>query len=141
MNTKLSRGERNCNPLNIVRSNIVWKGLCDTQNDSRFCQFQSMQYGWRAALVMIRNYIKGRTSAKRPLDTIEKIITRWAPPNENNTTRYIKQVSEEVGIDMRTRIKWEDRVMMCAIVKAMAKVECGKVFDIQPIYSAYDMII
>lgn len=141
MNTKLSRGERNCNPLNIVRSNIVWKGLSDIQSDTRFCQFQSMQYGWRAALVMLRNYIKGRTSAKRPLDTIEKIITRWAPPNENNTARYIKQVSEEVGIDMRTRIKWEDRVMMCAIVKAMAKVECGKVFDIQPIYSAYDMII
>lgn len=140
MNAKLTRGERNNNPLNIVRSGIAWKGLSKVQGDARFCQFDSMQFGWRAALVLLRNYIKGRTSSKRQLDTIEKIIERWAPSCENNTQMYIKSVSEEVGIDRRTRIRWEDRVTMCAIVKAMAKVECGKVFPVDPIYSAYDMI-
>lgn len=133
------RGVRNCNPLNIERG-TKWKGLREVQGDTRFCQFISMQYGWRAALVIIRNYIKGRSGAGRPLDTIEKIINRWAPPKENQTSSYVKTVCEETGIDMRTRVRWEDRAVICAIVKAMAKVECGVVFDIEPIFAAYDMI-
>ena len=133
------RGFRNCNPLNIERGQ-EWIGLREIQGDGRFCQFVSMQYGWRAGLVIIRNYIRGRNGSGRPLDTIEKIINRWAPPKENLTSAYVKSVSEEVGIDMRQRIKWEDRALICAIVKAMAHVECGIVFDITEIYSAYDML-
>lgn len=133
------RGFRNCNPLNIERGQN-WKGLREVQGDTRFCQFISMQYGWHAALVIIRNYIKGKSGAGRPLDTIEKIINRWAPPKENETSAYVKSVSDEVGIDMRTRIKWEDRAVICAIAKAMARVECGIVFDINEVYSAYDML-
>ena len=112
------RGVRNCNPLNIERG-TKWKGLRPEQTDKRFCQFVSMQYGWRAGLVILRNYIKGNNAAHKPFDTIEKIINRWAPPTEN---------------------KWEDRAAICAIVKAMARVECGQIFDIEPIYAAYDMI-
>lgn len=133
------RGVRNCNPLNIERG-TKWKGLRPEQTDKRFCQFVSMQYGWRAGLVILRNYIKGNNAARKPFDTIEKIINRWAPPKENNTSSYIKAVCEDVGIDMRTRIKWEDRAAICAIVKAMARVECNVIFDIEPIYAAYDMI-
>ena len=133
------RGVRNCNPLNIERG-TKWKGLRPEQTDKRFCQFVSMQYGWRAGLVILRNYIKGNNAARKPFDTIEKIINRWAPPKENNTSSYIKAVCEDVGIDMRTRIKWEDRAAICAIVWAMARVECNVIFDIDPIYAAYDMI-
>lgn len=133
------RGVRNCNPLNIERG-TKWKGLRPEQTDKRFCQFVSMQYGWRAGLVILRNYIKGNNAARKPFDTIEKIINRWAPPKENNTSSYIKAVCEDVGIDMRTRIKWEDRAAICAIVKAMARVECNVIFEIEPIYAAYDMI-
>ena len=48
------RGVRNCNPLNIVHGS-KWKGLRPEQTDPRFCQFVSMQYGWRAALIILRN--------------------------------------------------------------------------------------
>lgn len=139
MNEKISRGERNCNPLNLVKG-IQWKGLRPEQTDSRFCQFQSMKYGWRAALMNIRSYISGANGKRQPADTIEKIITRWAPPNENNTEAYIKAVSEAVSIDRRTRVKWRDRALVCAIVKAMAKQECGKVFPIEDIYAVYDIL-
>ena len=139
MNEKISRGERNCNPLNLVKG-IQWKGLRTDQTDSRFCQFQSMKYGWRAALMNIRSYISGANGKRLPADTIEKIITRWAPPNENNTEAYIKAVSEAVSIDRRTRVKWRDRTLVCAIVKAMAKQECGKVFPIEDIYAVYDIL-
>ena len=133
------RGVRNCNPLNIERG-TKWKGLRPEQSDKRFCQFVSMQYGWRAGLIIIRNYISGHNGSKKSLDTIEKIINRWAPAPENPTSGYIKAVCEDVGIDMRTRIKWEDRAVICAIVKAMARVECNVIFDIEPIFAAYDMI-
>jgi hypothetical protein len=139
MSEKISRGERNCNPLNLVRG-IQWKGLRKEQNDSRFCQFISMKYGWRAALITLRSYITGLNGKRRPNDTIEKIITRWAPPSENDTENYIKCVSAAVGIDRRMKVKWQDRVFVCAICKAMAYQECGKLFPIDDIYSVYDIL-
>lgn len=139
MSEKISRGERNCNPLNLVRG-IQWKGLRKEQTDSRFCQFVSMKYGWRAALITLRSYITGLNGKRQPRDTIEKIITRWAPPSENNTEAYIKCVSAAVGIDRRMKVKWQDRVFVCAIVKAMAYQECGKLFPIEDIYSVYDIL-
>ncbi len=139
MSEKISRGERNCNPLNLVRG-IQWKGLRKEQTDSRFCQFVSMKYGWRAALITLRSYITGLNGKRRPHDTIEKIITRWAPPSENDTEAYIKCVSAAVGIDRRMKVKWQDRVFVCAIVKAMAYQECGKLFPIDDIYSVYDIL-
>jgi hypothetical protein len=99
-----------------------------------------MQYGWRAALIILRNYISGMNGKRPPCDTIEKIVNRWAPPTENNTSAYVKCVATAVGIDMRTRVRWNDRVIICAIVKAMAYQECGRLFDIEEIYSVYDML-
>ena len=136
---KISRGERNCNPLNLIKG-IKWQGLRPEQNDSRFCQFQSMKYGWRAALINLRSYITGANGKRQPADTIEKIVMRWAPPQENNTEAYIKCVSAAVGIDRRTRVRWNDRALVCAICKAMAYQECGKLFPIEDIYSVYDII-
>lgn len=133
------RGVRNCNPLNIEKGSS-WKGLRKEQTDSRFCQFESMAYGWRAALILLRNYITGTNGAKKPLDTIEKIINRWAPPKENQTSAYARNVSADVGIDIRTKIQWRDRAVVCAIAKAMARQECGVVFNIEDIYAVYDMI-
>lgn len=139
MSEKISRGERNCNPLNLVRG-IQWRGLRKEQTDSRFCQFVSMKYGWRAALITLRSYITGLNGKRQPRDTIEKIITRWAPPSENDTEAYIKCVSAAVGIDRRMKVKWQDRVFVCAICKAMAYQECGKLFPIDDIYSVYDIL-
>lgn len=139
MSEKISRGERNCNPLNLVRG-IQWRGLRKEQTDSRFCQFVSMKYGWRAALITLRSYITGLNGKRQPRDTIEKIITRWAPPSENDTEAYIKCVSAAVGIDRRMKVKWQDRVFVCAICKAMAYQECGKLFPIEDIYSVYDIL-
>jgi hypothetical protein len=38
----------------------------------------------------------------RGLDTIEKIITRYAPSNENNTGAYIRSVEKFTGIDAKS---------------------------------------
>ena len=91
---KIVRCIRNCNPLNI-RKGSAWKGLRAEQNDGAFCQFETMAYGWRAAFILL-----GRTYyEKYHLNTIRKIISRWAPACENNTKAYIYYVAKQVGVN------------------------------------------
>ena len=90
----LPRGIRNCNPLNIRRSKDKWKGMRAVQSDAQFVQFESLEWGWRAAFYMLtRTYYH-----KYRLYTIRTIIRRWAPPNENNSKAYVDNVSRLTGI-------------------------------------------
>ena len=106
---KLPRGIRNNNPLNIRLSSDKWQGqinpsgnanVNDNDNNSSlkgesdFCQFYTMEYGWRAAFVILCRTYYG----KYKLRTIRDIVTRWAPPKENNTEAYIRHVSDYTGI-------------------------------------------
>ena len=92
----IPRGIRNHNPLNIRRTaKDQWKGLAAQQNDRAFCQFKSLDYGWRAAFYLLtRTYYH-----KYRLYTIRGIISRWAPSSENDTSAYIQNVSRLTGID------------------------------------------
>ena len=48
---------RNCNPLNIRRvAGTRWKGQSAEQNDPQFVQFETMDWGLRAAFVLLRTY-------------------------------------------------------------------------------------
>ena len=91
----IPRGIRNNNPLNIRKSKDKWKGLSLTQNDPSFCQFETLEYGWRAAFYLLtRTYYH-----KYRLYTIRSIVNKWAPPIENKTEAYITNVSKLTGID------------------------------------------
>lgn len=61
-----------------------WKG--QTGSNKGFCTFDTMEHGYRAALILLRNYVK------RGYDTIFEIVSRWAPESENNTKAYISAV-------------------------------------------------
>ena len=90
----LPRGIRNNNPLNIRRSKDQWQGMKKVQSDTQFCQFETLDWGWRAAFKLLtRTYYH-----QYRLYTIRTIISRWAPPNENNTRVYIENVSRLTGI-------------------------------------------
>lgn len=123
---KLPRGYRNNNPLNIRKSANAWKGKINPSQDSAFEQFVSMQYGYRAALALMRTYIK-----KYGCDTIAKIITRWAPANENNTLGYIRSVvniiNERLGgtVTPDTIVTRDNDTLLCDMAYAMSIVENG----------------
>lgn len=85
------RGVRNNNPLNIRVGNN-WQGEI-TNTDGEFEQFESVEMGIRAAAKLLKNY-----RDMYGLNTIEKIITRWAPPDENNTPAYIASMEKQTGI-------------------------------------------
>ena len=91
---KLPRGIRNNNPLNIRRSGDKWQGLKTLQEDKGFFQFETIEWGWRAAFVILCKTYYG----KYKLRTIRDIVSRWAPPKENSTEAYIRHVSDYTGI-------------------------------------------
>mgnify|MGYP003500116271 FL=1 len=119
------RGIRNNNPLNIRKGND-WKGECSEQKDKAFEEFTSMEFGIRAGFIILRKYITGYNGLTQKFNTIEKMISRWAPAIENNTAAYISQVSKMTGIPATLKISFAQRRFMVAIVDAMIYVECGQ---------------
>ena len=121
---KIVRCIRNNNPLNIRRGTARWKGLSMRDDDEDFEQFETMAYGWRAAFILL-----GRTYyEKYHLNTIQKIISRWAPACENKTDAYMMYVSINVGInecDPLPSPKLAPAIWM-RIAWAMFEVEAGR---------------
>ncbi len=133
MPLRIARGIRNNNPLNIRIGN-KWKGLKTPNTDGAFDQFVSMPYGYRAAFVLLRNYI-----TKRGCDTVEKIISRFAPSNENNTAAYIKTVCMKTGFQPTTKLQptYDD---LSKLVYAMAWVESMHTPSTQTLRFAWSLI-
>lgn len=116
------RGLRNCNPLNIKRTADLWQGLAEEQPDPTFFSFKSVDWGYRAAFVLMRTYIN-----KYRLTTVEEIIQRWAPPGDNNdTAMYIRMVCCLTGFGPDTVLNPYNEELMIPLVAAMARVECGR---------------
>ena len=119
----LPRGIRNNNPLNIRRSKDKWKGMKAQQSDAQFVQFESMEWGWRAAFwLLTRTYYH-----KYRLYTIRTIVSRWAPASENNTKAYVDNVSRltGIGLDEPIGIPGEQPARWMMVGVAMAIQECG----------------
>lgn len=128
----------NKNPLNIRYSPMnIWRG--QTGSNKGFCVFSSFEFGYRAALVLLRNYIsKGHVS-------ISAIISRWAPSSENNTTAYIRYVVDHLHgydddvfkrlttiTDLTTLSDEDFRAVLFELIWSMSLYECGltKGFDL-----------
>ena len=55
----MTRGLRNCNPLNIRRvAGTEWKGQRAEQTDRHFVQFERIEWGLRAAFCILRTYAR-----------------------------------------------------------------------------------
>lgn len=132
------RGIRNNNPLNIRKGN-QWKGERFPQTDKQFEEYISLTFGFRAAFILIRNYITGFNGSRSKFDTIDKLIKRWAPPQENNTKAYIDRVTSSSRINQFAKLDWKNRKQMIALVRAMAAVECGFWFSENEVAAGYDL--
>ena len=91
--TKLPRGLRNNNPLNIRHSASRWQGARVEQTDKAFVQFISITMGYRAAWRILETYYKRFEAQHKPF-TPRNIILRWAPPNENDSEAYLRRVCQ-----------------------------------------------
>ena len=124
--TSPTLGVRNHNPLNIrYLVTNKWLGLSKTTpNVKGFCHFDCMDYGLRAAIILLLNYIR-----KRGCTTPRQIITRWAPPTENDTEAYVKNVLKLAGIGGKEKLLPPSNVLsygrLSRMMSAMTIIECG----------------
>ena len=84
---KLTRGMRNCNPMNIVGGPNQWQGMKVGQTDRNFVQFETMTMGVRAAMVILTKYHRDYN-----LKTVPEIVHRWAPDGGEAEKNYITHV-------------------------------------------------
>ncbi len=144
------RGIRNNNPLNIRLSSDKWQGQVNPsgngnvngngnnsspKGDAEFVQFYSMEYGWRAAFVILCRTYYGKYGLK----TIRDIVSRWAPAKENNTEAYIRHVSDYTGIAPNKVLgsPQEHPTQWLLIGYAMAVVENGKALSAVPMLKGF----
>lgn len=116
----MTRGLKNNNPGNIRLDGVHWKGEVEPSQDRAFKRFETMPWGYRAMFHLLNNY-----SRLHGCDTIRRMITRWAPENENDTQAYIRAVSEWSGVPADSRITTTNRDVMVPIVAAMSRMENG----------------
>ena len=114
------RGLRNNNPGNIRQSSVRYTGEVQPSKDGAFKQFKSMEYGYRAMFVLLHTYAR-----KHGINTIEGMISRYAPATENHTQKYIDVVSEWSGVPATSHLTTTNAEVMIPIVAAMSRVENG----------------
>lgn len=116
----MSRGIDNCNPGNIRLSKVFYRGEVQPSQDAAFKQFISMEWGYRAMFVLLDTYAR-----RYGLNTIRGMISRYAPPSENNTEAYIAAICEWTGIAADEEVDTRSRRDMVPIVVAMSRIENG----------------
>lgn len=116
----MSRGLRNRNPGNIRRSGVRYKGEVRPSTDPQFKQFGSMALGYRAIFVLLDTY-----RIRYGLDTVRTMISRWAPPSENDTAAYIDAVCRRTGLTPDRPIDTRNRATMVPLAAAISRVENG----------------
>ena len=141
----MKRGIRNNNPLNIPLSADRWQGACKEQKDKAFVQFESMAYGYRAAWKILESYWKYFHDLPKPFN-VRNIISRWAPPTENDTENYIRTVLRLSGLGGNENFPQPSRATgyerFELLIRAMTTMECGIPFkdvDVEAIREGFDL--
>ena len=121
-----SRGIRNNNPGNIRHGGSAWHGAKEKQTDASFVQFDEMKWGVRALARTLMTYGRKRRAADgSPVDTLSEVITRWAPPSENDTGAYIRAVAGSTGFKPGQLLDLRDKATLRMLSKAIMRHENG----------------
>lgn len=118
---ELPRGIRNNNPGNVERTSERWLGMSENQSDTRFIVFKTPEYGIRCLQRLLINY-----QERHQINTIRKIIDRWAPSVENNTSAYVWHVSRLTGFDPDESLDLLDKHINVSVTKAIIRHENGE---------------
>jgi len=124
-NKSQPRGIRNNNAGNIEYTGSPWQGLDNPPSDGRFMRFKTPEHGLRALGRLLLNY-----QIKYGLNTVQKLINRWAPTFENNTSAYANAVARHLGVGVSDVISVRENLKL--LIEAIVQHENGK----QPYTSA-----
>lgn len=121
LNNHAIRGVRNNNPGNLIITSIPWQGkIPKVQNtDKKFEQFINLEFGIRAQLKdIIHDINKGK-------NTVKKLISEYAPSNENDTTAYINSVCKSINVTPNQPLTIINVQFLLNLSRAIYKVELG----------------
>lgn len=127
-----ARGIRNNNPGNIEKGQ-PWQGLMPPEKmneaqrkETRFAVFESPKWGIRAIARTLITYQDHRTAPDgSPIDTVEEIVERWAPPSENHTNAYATRVRKALGLEPGETVDVHQYHHMRPLVEAIIRHENG----------------
>ena len=147
VNKSMPRGIRNGNPGNIRwtarTAKDPWIGLDTPAYDTdpikdamgnvvgrkpAFCRFKAPVYGIRALARTLITYQERRLAEDgSAIDTVQEIITRWAPAGDNNDpVGYAEAVRRQCKIDKGAHVDLQDFDTLKGIVKAIIQHENGQ---------------
>ena len=110
----------NNNPANMRESGIPWNGRVPGIPMGDFLKFKDMGSGVRA---LAKNLISWKT--KHNFDNLQQGITRFAPPSENDTSKYISAVAKYMGVKPDQTVDFTDKATVHKLVPAMLQQEVG----------------
>jgi hypothetical protein len=118
----MTLGFANNNPGNLRPgiAGVPWQGELAPDKLHNLCRFDTMENGVRA---LMRNLLAYQW--KHDLNTIRGIISRWAPPNENDTAAYIKDVCLRTGLTADETIDLELPQVLLNLAAAIIHHENG----------------
>lgn len=131
----LSRGYRNNNMGNLRISktkNYLGRVPLSENSDGAFEQFKEFRYGTLAMIELLERYINGGTN------TLRKIIYKYAPPSENDSSGYLNNVSRWAGIGLDTPLT-TDKNTLKGLVLAMGRVENGRTISTADFEEGYSL--
>ena len=124
------RGIRNNNPGNIEFLNQPGASL--ESKGGRFASFSTPEQGINAMSKQLDLYYTGKSrNVTKPINTIQDIITTWAPPKnnkgqfENKTAVYIASVAKSMGVSPTAKLNLRDPNTKAALMSAMITQENG----------------
>ncbi|EIH4659273.1 transglycosylase [Escherichia coli] len=124
-----NRNYRNNNLGNLVFANQEGATLeaRNAKGEQRFARFNTPEEGIRALANQVSSYYNGTSQAAgyQKLQTVSSIISKWAPPKENNTNQYIENVSKYLRVSPNEKIDVANPEVMTQLVRAIATKEGG----------------
>ncbi|WP_192974208.1 lytic transglycosylase [Serratia marcescens] len=121
------RGIRNNNPgnLNYVGQNGA---TLEEHATPRFARFNSAFEGFAALGKQIKAYYNGTSKAAgyQKLQSVEDIISRFAPASENNTQAYINKLSKMLGVGRGDSLNIQDPQVLATLMNGITQIENGK---------------
>lgn len=116
------RGLRNNNPGNVRRGPDKWQGMAppELQTDPAFVVFETMVWGIRAIARILIRY-----QDHHALNTIEQLIARYAPPDENKTEGYVAFVAKHTSFNPRETLDLHRYEHLRILVEAIVIKEVG----------------
>ena len=114
------RGIRNNNPGNLNFAHQAGAVLEPGPN-ARFARFPTAEAGLEALRDQLTRYI-----VRDGIDTVTGIISKWAPPTENNTAAYIRGVAHALGAEPDDKLGQPNPKLIAGLMSAIIRFENGQ---------------